>query len=351
MKHSPMSEISQRLYYRDPYWDCLKAVLIFLVILGHVIKHHVSKDYVGIGIYNFIYIFHMPLFIFVSGRFSQKKTNKAYLWNIIKLFETYFVFQLILTLLTDCIISHHGFDFYEFIFTPQWAMWYLLALACWRLLILAIPETLLKDYPKPLIILSFVIGLASGFIPLDEYFISHHILSSLPFFMLGYYSYKINIPVKISHIPSWIAWSVLLIVLIMCCSWLNEKKYYYILTGGYSYYFKPIFSVFGHFIARVIIYVSAILLSIMIMRIIPISKKIAQWGTMTLIAYVYHPPLIIIVNKTMMISSFHPTLPFLFILAVTITLFLFYISRFKLVRILTNPFTYWKNKKGREKDK
>ena len=340
-----MSETSLRPFYRDPYWDCLKTALIFLVILGHVIKYHIGNNSIGMGIYNSLYIFHMPLFIFISGRFSQKKSNKRYIISIIKFLETYIVFQLIITLLTDCIISHNGFSWSKFLFTPEWAMWYLLALACWRLLIFAIPEKWLKDYPKLIIILSFVIGLSCGFIPLDEYFTSHHILSSLPFFMLGYYSQKTNIQNKINHIPSWTAWGLLLIILITCCFLLKDKKYYYILTGAYSYYYKPLFGVFGNFIASCVVYAMAIFLSVMFMRIIPINKRLAQWGRVTLVAYVFHPPLLIILNKMMMILSFHPRLPFLFILAVAITLFLFYISRFKLVKIIVNPFTYWKTTK------
>ena len=339
-----MSEISQHSSHREPYWDCLKTALIFLVILGHVIKYHVGDDSIGRGIYNYLYVFHMPLFIFISGRFSQKKSNKRYITSIIRLLETYIIFQLIMTLLTDCIISHNGFNLKKFLFTPEWAMWYLLALACWRLFILTIPEKWLKDYPKLFILLSFVIGLSSGFIHLDEYFTTHHILSSLPFFILGYYSQRANIREAISHIPSWVAWSTFLILSVVFCIWLNNKKFYYILTGGYSYYYKPLFGIFGSFVACCVVYALAIFTSAMFMRIIPSNKKMAQWGTVTLIAYVYHPPLLVILNKVLMIFSLHPSLPILFVMAVVIIAFLFYISRYKLVNILVNPVTYWRGK-------
>ena len=341
-----MSELTQHSSHREPYWDCLKAALIFLVILGHVIKYHVGNGSIGMGIYNYLYVFHMPLFIFISGRFSRKKSNKRYIRSIIRLLETYIVFQLIQTLLTDFIYYHNGFDLKKFIFTPEWAMWYLLALACWRLLIMAIPEKWLKDYPKLFIILSFVIGLSSGFIHLDVFFTSHHILSSLPFFMLGYYSPRVDIRETISHIPSWVAWSAFLILSVVFCVWLNNKKFYYILTSGYSYYYKPFFSVFGSFIASCVVYVLAIFTSTMFMRIIPSNKKMAQWGAVTLIAYVYHPPLIVILNKMLTIFSLHPSLIILFVIAVAMTTFLFYISRYKFVNILVNPVTYWKAEKN-----
>ena len=61
---------------RDPYWDNLKAVLIILVVLGH----YYLAEYVYAGecdwalptaLISFIYMFHMPLFAFVSGRFTK----------------------------------------------------------------------------------------------------------------------------------------------------------------------------------------------------------------------------------------------------------------------------------------
>jgi fucose 4-O-acetylase-like acetyltransferase len=46
--------------------DNLKGVLIFLVVLGHCIQF-TSQDPDSDRLYNFIYSFHMPLFMFLSG--------------------------------------------------------------------------------------------------------------------------------------------------------------------------------------------------------------------------------------------------------------------------------------------
>lgn len=66
---------------RDSYWDVVKAVLIFLVILGHVIQSFVyhGKNCAGFWtdpIFKGIYLFHMPLFILISGYFAAKSIAK-----------------------------------------------------------------------------------------------------------------------------------------------------------------------------------------------------------------------------------------------------------------------------------
>ena len=59
---------------RDPYWDIVKGLLIFLVVFGHSIQY-VKYGYFSGGclshpLFIAIYLFHMPLFALVSGYFS-----------------------------------------------------------------------------------------------------------------------------------------------------------------------------------------------------------------------------------------------------------------------------------------
>lgn len=80
---------------RDSYFDTLKWVLIVLVVYGHMISH---CYYVGgtfsLAMYNTIYSFHMPLFVFLSGRYSQMSDRKKYLSGILRLLQPYLLFQL-----------------------------------------------------------------------------------------------------------------------------------------------------------------------------------------------------------------------------------------------------------------
>ncbi|MBR1625808.1 MAG: acyltransferase family protein, partial [Bacteroidales bacterium] len=80
---------------RDSFFDGLKFVLITLVVLGHSIGP-VSTVYPLSVIYDFIYFFHMPLFIFVSGYFTKKKDDLQSFWqSTLRLVETLLVFHVL----------------------------------------------------------------------------------------------------------------------------------------------------------------------------------------------------------------------------------------------------------------
>lgn len=66
---------------RDIYWDIVKAIAIFLVVLGHSLQYLcIDKDYCHTDyLFNFIYSFHMPLFMVVSGYFGYSSLSKPIL--------------------------------------------------------------------------------------------------------------------------------------------------------------------------------------------------------------------------------------------------------------------------------
>ncbi len=69
------------LHQRDLSWDILKGILILLVVAAHAIADIYFKkgEYVWYNdIFNIIYLFHMPLFIFVSGYFAHSIGNKDF---------------------------------------------------------------------------------------------------------------------------------------------------------------------------------------------------------------------------------------------------------------------------------
>ena len=53
---------------RDAKIDNLKGILIFLVVFGHLLELVITKGHAKY-IYELIYSFHMPFFIFLSGYF------------------------------------------------------------------------------------------------------------------------------------------------------------------------------------------------------------------------------------------------------------------------------------------
>ena len=78
---------------RDPYLDNVKIALIFLVVLGHNCIIYFHSSWLMGGVVLFIYSFHMPLFIFVSGYLSKGITCQRYK-DISRLLIPYFFIQL-----------------------------------------------------------------------------------------------------------------------------------------------------------------------------------------------------------------------------------------------------------------
>lgn len=61
---------------RSAYWDNVKALLILLVVLGHFLTPLHRTDGTAAPLYYWIYSFHMPAFVFVSGFFSKSFVRK-----------------------------------------------------------------------------------------------------------------------------------------------------------------------------------------------------------------------------------------------------------------------------------
>lgn len=169
---------------RDLQIDNIKGILILLVIFGHALELLRITSPVAAYLYNFIYMFHMPVFIFISGFLAKdltKGSQKAFrtlfipfllfnsLWNIVQITSTYFV-----TLPLD---SPEAFSFLN----PGWALWFILALFMWKLLL---PD-LVKM--KNLFAIVFIIGLFSRLFTEFNIFLSlSRLLVFSPYFVGGY---------------------------------------------------------------------------------------------------------------------------------------------------------------------
>lgn len=169
--------------------DNSKGLLIFLVVLGHSLEF-IRKDYeVARLLYVFIYQFHMPVFVFISGYLSKnvEKGRRNAVRNFLTPFLLFNIIWNLITLVGPLFLrgefaelpSEQAFSF----FTPGWALWYIFAMFLWKILL---PD-LLKF--KNIFILSVIAGI---FVKLSGEFGSYMALSRTitfsPFFLAGYYS-------------------------------------------------------------------------------------------------------------------------------------------------------------------
>lgn len=160
---------------RDYLFDNYKAVLIFLVVIGHFTEPCYGNNTFLNAVKWLIFSFHMPAFIFISGYFSRRQASVGKL--VQKLLVPYLAFEGIYYLVYTFII-HKETGLY--LLYPKFSLWYLLALFVWRLI-----TPYIKKIPHYMI-LSIAAGLAADFLTLPSNFLSlPRILFFYPYFLAG----------------------------------------------------------------------------------------------------------------------------------------------------------------------
>lgn len=165
---------------RIEWIDIVKGVLIILVVFGHfILKARHSHESVS-TVFNLIYLFHMPAFVFVSGLLAKHAIRNG------RLNPGRPLLYIVIAVLFNCAVRASGggqVTFDNVLIMPA-APWYLASLASWLILI---P---LFDAMKPLygICISILVSLISTSQEnaIDFLAISRT-MHFLPYFMAGYY--------------------------------------------------------------------------------------------------------------------------------------------------------------------
>lgn len=179
---------------RDNRIDSIKGVLIILVIIGHLMGR------CGTGMINeilikFIYTFHMPLFILISG-YLTKIDSKVSFWRGIKNIALPLVVFQILNAVMIC-AQGNGLSL-SLLFIPYWTLWYLLSLIFWRILLLYTPNRLLL-HPKLYLAICICISLICGFMHGGRIFSVQRTFNFYPFFLYGFYMKNNVFPTSIGN--------------------------------------------------------------------------------------------------------------------------------------------------------
>lgn len=163
---------------RDPYLDNAKALLIILVVVGHLIAVVHGSGFSSAA-YKWIYSFHMPAFVVVTGYLSRSyRGSPRQVGALVSgILVPYLVFQVIVRVEPWLLF---GEPLHLNIFTPGWSAWFLLALFAWRLLVPVLQRLRFPVLASVLVVLASV--LAGG---LSQSLSAARIVSYLPFFALG----------------------------------------------------------------------------------------------------------------------------------------------------------------------
>jgi fucose 4-O-acetylase-like acetyltransferase len=261
---------------RNYHLDNVKALLITLVVLGHLMDRFTEIESFKF-FWILIYSFHMPLFVFCSGYFASTDNKKI----TKRLIYPYILFQILFLIFDKYIIKMEVTSFT--LITPIWILWYLLASVFWSIMIQFIKKIDLK-----VIIIAFIIGLLAGFDDSIGFDLSlSRTIVFFPFFLIGYYCRNNKIDVtklkenKVLIIILSILSTLVILYLYINCNningvWLNASRGY----EAFEY----------NLIIRLIIYLNALILSAMIFVIIPKFKipAITNIGVNSMSIYLLH---------------------------------------------------------------
>ena len=162
---------------RDLVLDHARALLVVLVVLGHVLAEVPGPFARVLSVW--VYAFHMPAFVFVCGYLARTYRGAPHQVTriVTGLLVPYAVFQLVHAVIRALTLDN-GFSV-RFL-TPSWTMWFLLALAMWRLV-----TPVLRALRWPLATALLMSVVAPLMEDLDQTLTLARFFSFLPFFVAG----------------------------------------------------------------------------------------------------------------------------------------------------------------------
>lgn len=268
-------------------------------------------------VYKVAFFFMMPLFIYITGKFSRKSKKPP----IKRAFK-----MLIYFLISDIIINlYYGYvldiiDPTNNVLAPRYTLWYLLTCTWLHLL-----EYIIKKIkPKTMLIISIIIAILCGFIPfVGEDLSISRTLTLLPFFVIGYYNKELKVVEFITKFK-YLFYVLALIILV-----------YYLLNQDiirfkdvymkYSYYEYE--SILNNFITRIILIPINFIFCITVANLMTKSKcALSNIGDKTLYIYISHGAIV----KTLSTMEMFPKNP----LIGTILIFLFTVMASLLVHYI-----------------
>lgn len=321
---------------RDPYFDSLKFILICLVVFGHILEYSGIADQLSFKVYTFIYTFHMPLFIFISGFFSKNMTWEKLKKSFKTLIPAYLIFQTILYIPN---MLDGSFSLFNYLTSPQGILWYILSLLYWRIIFYLIPKIKFLNFPV-VITVSVLMALLLGLVNYPVFLSIAKTIAFLPYFALGYYCTGDII----TKIRSWnkgisliILFTVFVLVYLFATSDFTLNLY-----GEFSY--KYVFNNIPlGLLWRAVTLITAVIASCAVINIA--TSKLSRWGNRTLDIYLLHAPLVYIfymmLIKKLEISPDFITALIAFAFIMPICILLIHIKAFQ---YLVNPASLFEKK-------
>lgn len=177
-------------------WDILKFFLIFLVVLGHFLEIYKPGQRNLQILRYWIYTFHMPMFVFVTGLFSKKNIDEKRYSKISVYLMTYFVCDFLIAVVNMFITGELKYSVTVVTSIP----WYGFAMFAYCFITIGIMKMKL---PKPYVfVLSVVLSCFAGYdSSVGRVFALDRLIVFFPFFFAGYCFEPRKLAAALSKLP------------------------------------------------------------------------------------------------------------------------------------------------------
>ncbi|MFC5729591.1 MULTISPECIES: acyltransferase family protein [Nocardioides] len=265
---------------RDPWLDNAKMALILLVVVGHAWELLPSDGPRG-QLYDFLYLWHMPAFVLISGYLSRGfEYAPKRMWQLVRtLVVPYIVFEAALALFRLWV----GGERLQDLFTdPHFPLWYLPALVVWRLL---------TPLFRPLwggVIVAAGVSVAGGFIDgeMSQLMDIARILGFLPFFVLGLKATPEMLGWLRGRFPAAVGLGVLGVLWLLAGSLDHWADVAYLYYRPYDYLEASNITVM---LTRLMVVTAGMVGAVAFLTLVPRwNGWFARMGSATLIVYLFH---------------------------------------------------------------
>lgn len=268
-------------------WDNIKFLLMMTVVMGHTFDYYTDESMVLNWLNFFIYIFHMPAFMFVSGLFmkntvNNKKYDRMFSYLILGFATKMFKF------IANCIVGRRLKIEY---FNEDSIAWYAFAI-----FIFALVTVYLRKFNRTYVfILSVILGIMVGYDKsVDTYLSLARIFTFYPFFFAGYCLDGEKVIEKTDKVWVKIV-SAVFVTATAVLSYINFHKIDWLIKifkGKYPYNKLPDYDDFGG-LFRIGHYIVAFAFVFAIIALMPKVKTfISTVGSRTLSIYALHTSVI-----------------------------------------------------------
>ncbi|MBR3317238.1 MAG: acyltransferase family protein [Atopobiaceae bacterium] len=270
---------------RDYRMDNLRCVLIVLVVFCHLMVRFAWGPVTG-TLYQVIYVFHMPTFVFVSGYFARWRPAKV----VRNLLIPYVQFQLLAVAYNDLLAGREPLSNFTLL-VPEWTLWYLLACMLWYATCPLLERARTQQDRLKVVGIAFVASILAGCIPwIGKTLSLSRVFAFYPFFCAGFYAGKLRASQIISSLSRPQLWqarlaSLAAVAVLMALHFAHGAAPAVVLHRSLPY------SSAWDFVARTLLQLAACAWCALLLVITPSQELavVSEVGRNTMSIYLLHP--------------------------------------------------------------